>query len=342
MEFGFEGADDVPGAAEAVLLAFEQVVVDADALGAQGLDHRFGLVRGHDAVLVALEEDDRAGEAVAGFERRALAVEVGPFGIGADESVEVARLELVGVAGEGGEIGDAVVAGAGGEGVPEGERGEGGVAAGAAAADEQLARVRLAAGGERLGGGGAVLDVDDAPAAAQRLAVGAAVAGAAAVVDVDDGEAARGPELDAGVVDVLGGGGGAAVALDDERRFGAGRGPGVVVLRRVEEGVGAALVGGWEVDGPAGGEIAGVRGWAGGGEDVQLGFGDVGGAGGGKAEADDFGGAVRGGGQEEDGGGGRAEPACGRRDSPAAFGGSGSEDPRTQWVAVERSQVIEV
>ena len=166
----------------------------------------------------------------------------------------------MGVAGEGGQVGDAVVAGAGGEGVPEGERGESRVAAGAAAADEQLARVRLAAGGEGLGGGGAVLDVDDAPAIAQRLAVGAAVAGAAAVVDVDDGEAARGPELDARVVDVLGGGGGAAVALDDERRTAAFRRPRVVVLRRVEEGEGPAAGGGGEVDGPAGGEVAGVRG----------------------------------------------------------------------------------
>ena len=59
-ELGFEGLDDVPGLAEAVLFAFEQVVLDADALGAERLDHRLGLVGRHDAVFVALEEDDGA------------------------------------------------------------------------------------------------------------------------------------------------------------------------------------------------------------------------------------------------------------------------------------------
>ena len=111
-------------------------------------------------------------------DRRALAVEVGALGIGADQAVEVARLELVRVAGERLEVGDAVVAGAGREVVVEGERAERRVAAGAAAADRQALAVDLAALGQVARGGDAVVDVDDAPGAAQAVAVGAAVAAA--------------------------------------------------------------------------------------------------------------------------------------------------------------------
>ena len=70
-------------------------------------------------------------------DRRALAVQVAPLGIGPDQAVEVARLELVRVARQRLEVADAVVARAGREDVAEGQRAQRRVAAGAAAADRQ-------------------------------------------------------------------------------------------------------------------------------------------------------------------------------------------------------------
>ena len=70
-------------------------------------------------------------------DRRALAIAVGHRRIRPDQAVRVARLELVGVAGEGLEVADAELADARRERVAEGERGEGRVAAGAAALDGQ-------------------------------------------------------------------------------------------------------------------------------------------------------------------------------------------------------------
>ena len=114
---------------------------------------------------------------------------MGPLGTGVGlgqgpiRRSEVAGLELVGVAGQGADVGDPVVAGPGGEVVAEGEGAQGGVAAGAAAADGQAVGSTSPLG-QVAGGGHAVVDVHDPPLALQALAVGAAVAGGAAVVDV--------------------------------------------------------------------------------------------------------------------------------------------------------------
>src|SRR5438128_1375783 len=62
VELAFQGALDVLGAAEAVLLPLEGDVGDRQALRAQRGDHLLRLVGRHDAVLEALEEDDRAIE----------------------------------------------------------------------------------------------------------------------------------------------------------------------------------------------------------------------------------------------------------------------------------------
>ena len=172
-------------------------------------------------------------------DRRARAVEGGGLRPGPDQAVEIAALELVGVARQRLEVADPVVAGAGPEQVVEGERAERGVAAGAAAGDGQTPRVRPAVGDQEARGVHAVQHVDLAPAPVQALAVGAAVAGAAAVVDVADREAARGPELAsrASSLEVLPVG--PAVALDDQRRPLAGGRLVVGVGRRIVEGVGA-------------------------------------------------------------------------------------------------------
>ena len=73
----------------------------------------------------------------------------------------------MGVDGQGDHVGHAVVAGPGGEDVAEGEGAQGGVAAGAAAADGQAGRVDVAPPGQVAGGGHAVVDVDDPPPAVQ-------------------------------------------------------------------------------------------------------------------------------------------------------------------------------
>jgi hypothetical protein len=119
---------------------------------------------------------------------RAVLVDGFGLGVGADQPVEVARLELVSVACHGLQVADAVMGGAGGEDVVEGERREGGVAAGAAAADREPSRVDIAARDEELSARDAVVDIVDAPSVTEGLAVGAAVAGAATVVDVEDSE----------------------------------------------------------------------------------------------------------------------------------------------------------
>ena len=90
-------------------------------MASQGLDDHLGLARRHDLVLDALEHDERAVELVDVVDRRALDVEVAALGVGADQRVEVAGLELVGVRGQRLEVGDAVEAAAGGEDLAEGQ-----------------------------------------------------------------------------------------------------------------------------------------------------------------------------------------------------------------------------
>ena len=81
------------------------------------------------------------------------------------------------------------------EDVLERQRGERREPAGRPAPDAQPVGVDVAPLDEVPAHGGAVLDVGDAPRAAQQVAVGPAVARRAAVVDVDDGEPARRPVL---------------------------------------------------------------------------------------------------------------------------------------------------
>jgi len=118
-----------------VLLALEREICHREFLGAHGFDHFFGLIGWDDFVFQALEENHRARQAIREVDRRALDVEIAPIGIGADQAVEIARLELVRVFGQRFEIGDAVVAGAGFENITESERAERRISAGAATMD---------------------------------------------------------------------------------------------------------------------------------------------------------------------------------------------------------------
>src|SRR5260370_1372372 len=127
---------------------------------------------------------------------RAFAVEIGTLGIGADQPVEIARLELMGVAGQRGDIADPVIAGAAPEYiVAAGERRQYGIAAGAAAGDDGALAIRETFADDMPGGVDAVIDIDDAPSALEPLAVGPAIAGAAAVIDIEHADASAPPVL---------------------------------------------------------------------------------------------------------------------------------------------------
>ena len=141
-ELAVEGGADVGRLTEAVLLAGERPVGDGHALGPEGGDDLLRLARRHDLVLQALEDDQRTVDEVDVEERRPRLVHVARLRPRADQAVEVAGLELVRVAGEGGEVGDPVVVGAGAEDVLEGHRGEDREPAGGAAADAEPSRDR--------------------------------------------------------------------------------------------------------------------------------------------------------------------------------------------------------
>ena len=99
---------DVRRLAEAVLLALKRDVGNGQALLPQRIDHPLGLVGRHDLVLQTLEKNNRTGEPVDGMDGGALLVQFGAFGVGADQRVEVARLELVRVLRQRRGVGDAV------------------------------------------------------------------------------------------------------------------------------------------------------------------------------------------------------------------------------------------
>ena len=119
-----------------MLLACEQEVADGITVAPQRFDHDFGLVRRHHSILGALEKDDRLRKPIGMIDRRTLAIARLFLRIGTDEPIEIARLEFVGVTGKRGRIAHAVVACPALKEVAEGKCREGGVAAGAAAADD--------------------------------------------------------------------------------------------------------------------------------------------------------------------------------------------------------------
>src|SRR6266550_3857129 len=195
VEFRFEHAPDVFRFAKAVLFAFKREISNRQFFSAHGFDHFLGLIGRNDFVFQALDENHRAIQMVGEVNRRAFDVEIAPLGIGADQSVEIARLELVGVFGQRFEIADAVVAGAGFENVTKRQRAERRVAAGAAAADCEPIAVDFAAFSKIARAVDAVVDIDDTPLTVEPFSVGASVTGAAAVVDIEYRDASAGPIL---------------------------------------------------------------------------------------------------------------------------------------------------
>ena len=184
------------------------------------------------------------------MDRRTLDVKIASLGVGADQAVEIARLELVGVLRQRFEVADAVVAGAGFENIAEGERAQRRVAAGAAAGDHQAVAVDFAAFGQIARAVDAIVDVDDAPLAVEPFAIRAAVAGAAAVVHVEHGDAAAGPVLNRNLSDAELGDVGPPWLITSSGGFSfVGRSV-IAILRRVEKAVSGQAVLGRETRSP--------------------------------------------------------------------------------------------
>src|SRR5450759_5832574 len=75
VQFRLQGALDVLGFTEAVLLAGKGQVGHGDALGLEGGEHALSLGGRHDPVLQALQQDDRRGEPVDVVDGRARLVD---------------------------------------------------------------------------------------------------------------------------------------------------------------------------------------------------------------------------------------------------------------------------
>src|SRR5207302_11377090 len=168
---------------------------DGQARAADGVNGQLRLA-GRDALVrQALEDDQGAVEVVDVRQGGALDVEVLRLRPGADQRVEVARLELVGVLDEGDQVAEPEMVGAGPEVVARGQRGQGRVAPGAATRDGDAAGVGQALRDEVAGDVDAVVDIDHTPGAVEAAPVLGPIPGRAAVVHVDDPPAAAGPEL---------------------------------------------------------------------------------------------------------------------------------------------------
>src|SRR5271165_3646479 len=197
IELRVEGAPNVLGLAETVLLAVEQKIADRNAAFLQRRDHEFGLVRRDDAILRSLEEDDRRREPIDMVDGGAFGVGLSGLWIGTNQPIQVTGLEFVRVAREGLEVADAIIARASAEHfvVFRRERAERRVAAGAAAADHEPLGVSVPGLDQPARAGDAVLDVDEAPLSFEPQPIRAAVAGAAAIVHVEHPNPAARPVL---------------------------------------------------------------------------------------------------------------------------------------------------
>ena len=169
----------------------------------------------------------------------------------------------MGLFGQSLQVAHSVIAGARFEHIVEGQRGEGGVPAGAPAIDGQPVRVGVSAARQETGGIYAVLHIHDAPSAVEPAAVVGAVAGAAAVIHVDHSYPPAGPELDSQVQSRRSRSGGTAVGLHQQRRSLPFRGRKVLVVGRIVEGVGRPALPGGKLHRLRDGDVSGVYGQAG-------------------------------------------------------------------------------
>src|SRR5215469_2828809 len=136
IKLGVERAFDVFCPAKSVLLLFKQQITQRQAFAADGVSKEFRLIGRHDLVLLALEQDDGYRHPVGKVNGRTFYVGSFFLGIFANEPVEVARLEFVGVPRQRFQVAHAVVARANlEESLAKNEAAERRIAPGAAAGD---------------------------------------------------------------------------------------------------------------------------------------------------------------------------------------------------------------
>ena len=241
-----------------MLLARVKHIRGWDLAGPDGLEHQFGLVGRDDLVLVTLKEDHWHGD-VAGFEQgRAFDVQIALSGVGADQTIEIARFVFVGFLRKDLELAQPEQAGPGLEVVAEGQRCQGGVSPGAATLNGDLVLVGQPLADQILRRVDAVIDIDDTPLALEPFAIRPAVARTAAVVHIDKGEATAGEVLDAHAEGRVGRAGWPAVAAHDQRRpIALGRAV-VAAGRRVVQRVGDRAARGRERNRARHAEVGGV------------------------------------------------------------------------------------
>ena len=221
-----------------MLLAGERQIGAGDALAPHRVKHQLRLVGRDDAVFQPLQQNDGAGQAVGLVDGRPPAIDVRALRVRRHQSVQVSGLELVGVRRQRGQVGNPVVAGAGGEHIAKGQRGQGGVAAGAPAPDCQPPAVGQALMHQIQGGIHAVVHINHAPIPVEQLPVGPSVADAPAIVHINYRKTPAGPELDGQIQRAGGRPGRPAVAHHQQRRQLARRRAIFRVARRIIQAIG--------------------------------------------------------------------------------------------------------
>src|SRR5262249_49601588 len=166
-----------------------------DAATLQRREHLLCLVEWYDRVVFSMQEYDRIGESLDEVDGRAVMIECAAGPVWFDQPIQIVQLELMRIGCERGKITDAIIAGAGGKFVMEGEGAQRRVAARAPARDQKLVAGDVAALGQILGAGDAIRDIDDAPPAVKLFAISPAVSGAPPVIHVENRKAAACPEL---------------------------------------------------------------------------------------------------------------------------------------------------
>ncbi len=217
---------------EAVPLALEGEVGVRHPAAGDAFEEPLALRGRADHVVQSLEQQEGRGDPVGAAGGGPLGVAVGDLGVGADQALQVLRLEVVGAArGPAGEVEDRVDDGAAGVHVGGGQGGGGRPA-------PALPRARPGAPGRRclVGEGEATAaqsSTSTTPHCSRSRRGTPGRTGGAAVVDLGDADAAGGEVGDLQVQDEGRAAGGAAVRPDHVRRQLAVRGAEAGVVRRV-------------------------------------------------------------------------------------------------------------
>src|SRR5438093_11209052 len=127
--------------------------------------------------------------------RRSFNIEITSFRIRADESVKIARLEFIRVLGQRFQIADAIMAGAGLEGVAERQRAEGRISSGASPSNGESVAIDCSGFHKIPGAIDAIIYIDNSPLTFKSFSVLSAIARTSAIVDIENSDASTRPVL---------------------------------------------------------------------------------------------------------------------------------------------------